>query len=57
MNKEIETLLAGEMLYPEGMGSVGIDANFSSATIIIPDILASNGIVHAVDTVLLPVIP
>ena len=54
MNKEIETLLPEAMLYPEGMRSLVVNANNSSATIAIPDILASNGIIHVVDTVLLP---
>jgi transforming growth factor-beta-induced protein len=54
MNKEIETMLAGEMLYPEGLGGLGVSANFSDAMIETPDILASNGIIHVIDTVLLP---
>lgn len=54
MNKEIETLLAGQVLYPEGMGSLVIDANNSTANIALPDVLASNGIIHVIDAVLLP---
>jgi len=54
MNKEIETLLPEAFLYPEGMRSLVIDANNSSANIVIPDILASNGIIHVVSEVLLP---
>jgi len=53
MNKEIETLL-GEMLYPAGMGSLEIGANNSTVNVVAPDILASNGIIHVIDFVLLP---
>jgi uncharacterized surface protein with fasciclin (FAS1) repeats len=54
MNKEIATLSPGNFLYPEGMRSLGIDANNSSVNIIAADILASNGIIHVIDFVLLP---
>lgn len=52
-NKSIE-MLAGGAIYPEGKGSLTIDASNSSANIVVPDILASNGIIHVIDFVLLP---
>ena len=52
-NKEI-MMLAGGYIYPAGTGSLTIGANNSSANIVIPDVLASNGIIHAIDFVLLP---
>jgi transforming growth factor-beta-induced protein len=52
-NKSIE-MLAGGSIFPEGQRSLAIDANNSSVNIIIPDILASNGIIHVIDFVLLP---
>ena len=52
-NKMIE-MLAGGSIYPDGNRSLTIQANNSTVNIVIPDILASNGIVHAVDFVLLP---
>jgi uncharacterized surface protein with fasciclin (FAS1) repeats len=52
-NKEI-MMLAGGYIYPAGTGSLAIGANNSSANIVIPDVLASNGIIHAIDFVLLP---
>jgi uncharacterized surface protein with fasciclin (FAS1) repeats len=52
-NKSIE-MLAGGSIYPEGQRSLTIQANNSSANIVIPDVLASNGIIHAIDFVLLP---
>ena len=52
-NKSIDMLAGGE-IYPEGKGSLVINANNSSATIVLPDVMASNGIIHAIDFVLLP---
>ena len=52
-NKSIE-MLAGGSIFPEGQRSLTIDANNSSVNILIPDVLASNGIIHAIDFVLLP---
>ncbi len=52
-NKEI-MMLSGGYIYPAGTGSLAIGANNSSAMIVIPDILASNGIIHVIDSVLLP---
>ena len=51
--KEI-VMLAGGSIFPEGKGSLTIQANSSTVNIVIPDVLASNGIIHAVDFVLLP---
>jgi transforming growth factor-beta-induced protein len=54
MNKSID-MLAGGAVYPDGNGSTVIRDNGGNAvTIVIPDVLASNGVVHVVDTVLLP---
>jgi transforming growth factor-beta-induced protein len=53
MNKEIVTLSGGS-LYPAGMGSLVIGANNSTVNIVAADILASNGIIHVIDFVLLP---
>ena len=52
-NKEIE-MLAGGFVYPVGKGSLMINANNSSVNIVAADILASNGIIHVIDFVLLP---
>jgi uncharacterized surface protein with fasciclin (FAS1) repeats len=52
-NKAID-MLAGGSIYPEGRGSLTIQANNSTVNIVIPDVLASNGIIHAIDFVLLP---
>lgn len=52
-NKRI-TMLAGGAIYPVGKGSLMIDANNSSVNIVAADILASNGIIHVIDFVLLP---
>ena len=52
-NKMI-TMLAGGSIYPQGKGSLTIDANNSSVNIVAADILASNGIIHVIDFVLLP---
>jgi len=57
MNKEIATLSPGNFLYPEGMGSLVIFANVNDASIEGADVLASNGIIHIIDTVLLPFAP
>ena len=52
-NKSI-AMLDGGSIYPLGQGSLTIDANNSTVNIVIPDILASNGIIHVIDFVLLP---
>ena len=52
-NKSIE-MLAGGSIFPDGKRSLSIQANNSTVNIVIPDVLASNGIVHAIDFVLLP---
>ena len=52
-NKMIQ-MLAGGAIYPVGKGSLTINANSSSVNIAAPDILASNGIIHVIDFVLLP---
>ena len=52
-NKQIE-MLAGGSIFPDGKRSLTIQANNSSVNIVIPDVLASNGIIHAIDFVLLP---
>ena len=52
-NKSIE-MLAGGSIYPRGQRSLTIDANNSTVNIVAPDILASNGIIHVIDFVLLP---
>jgi transforming growth factor-beta-induced protein len=52
-NKAIE-MLAGGSIFPVGKGSLMINANGSSVNIIAADILASNGIIHVIDFVLLP---
>ena len=52
-NKRI-TMLAGGAIYPVGRGSLMINANNSSVNVVAPDILASNGIIHVIDFILLP---
>ena len=53
-NKNIE-MLAGGSIYPEGNGSLKLFDNGDNEVMIMdPDILASNGIIHTVDSVLLP---
>ena len=52
-NKSI-TMLAGGSIFPEGKRSLTINANNSSVNIVAADILASNGIIHVIDFVLLP---
>lgn len=52
-NKMIN-MLAGGAIYPVGNRSLMINANNSSVNIVAPDILASNGIIHVIDFVLLP---
>ena len=52
-NKSI-TMLSGGEIYPAGRRSLMLIANNSSANIVLPDIMASNGIIHAIDFVLLP---
>lgn len=56
-NKDIE-MMAGGSIYPEGRGSLALFDNLGRQTnVVIPDVLASNGIIHVVDNVLLPVAP
>jgi uncharacterized surface protein with fasciclin (FAS1) repeats len=52
-NKMIN-MLAGGSIYPQGNRSLTIDANNSTVNIVAADILASNGIIHVIDFVLLP---
>ncbi len=52
-NKRIK-MLAGGFIFPAGSGSVALEANNSDGMIVIPDVLASNGVIHAIDFVLLP---
>ena len=52
-NKMI-SMLAGGGIYPVGTGSLTINAISSTVNIVAPDILASNGIIHVIDFVLLP---
>jgi uncharacterized surface protein with fasciclin (FAS1) repeats len=52
-NKSI-SMLAGGSIFPAGQGSLVINANNSSVSVVAPDILASNGIIHVIDFVLLP---
>ena len=52
-NKMI-TMLAGGAIYPLGNRSLTINANSSTVNIVAADILASNGIIHVIDFVLLP---
>jgi len=52
-NKQI-SMLAGGSIYPVGKRSLTINANSSTVHIAAPDILASNGIIHVIDFVLLP---
>lgn len=56
-NKSIE-MLAGGSIYPEGTGSTIVRDNLNRpVTIVMPDVMASNGIIHVVNDVLLPVAP
>ncbi|HSR51536.1 MAG TPA: fasciclin domain-containing protein [Acidobacteriota bacterium] len=56
-NKSI-TMLAGGSIRPEGRRSLTLLDNLDrEVNITMPDILASNGIVHVVDGVLLPFVP
>jgi transforming growth factor-beta-induced protein len=52
-NKQIE-MLAGGSIFPVGQGSLMVNANNSAVNIVAADILASNGIIHVIDFVLLP---
>lgn len=52
-NKSID-MLAGGSIYPVGKGSLTLIANSSTSNIVAADLMASNGIIHVVDTVLLP---
>ena len=47
-------MLAGGSIYPEGSGSLTIEANNSTVNIAAADVMASNGIIHVIDFVLLP---
>lgn len=47
-------MLAGGSIFPVGSGSLTINANGSTVNIVAADILASNGIIHVIDFVLLP---
>ena len=54
-NKSI-TMLAGGSIRPEGRGSLVLFDNLDRMTsIVAADVMASNGIIHIVDNVLLPV--
>ena len=56
-NKSIE-MLAGGSIAPVGKGSLTLYDNLGRATnILVPDVLGSNGIIHVVDNVMLPVAP
>ena len=52
-NKSIE-MLAGGSIRPEGRRSLAINANNSTVNIQAADVMASNGIIHIIDFVLLP---
>lgn len=52
-SKEIETLLDGATFFVDMNGN--IDAIGNDATIIAADVSASNGIIHVINTVLLPI--
>lgn len=56
-NKSID-MLAGGSIFPEGRGSLALFDNLGrQVNIVSADIMASNGIIHVVDSVLLPVAP
>jgi uncharacterized surface protein with fasciclin (FAS1) repeats len=56
-NKSI-WMLAGGAIYPQGKGSLALFDNLDRQTnIVAADVMASNGIIHVVDNVLLPVAP
>jgi len=56
-NKSID-MLAGGSIYPEGKGSLVLNDNLGrDINIEMADVLASNGIIHVIDSVLLPVAP
>ncbi|HSG17824.1 MAG TPA: fasciclin domain-containing protein [Anaerolineae bacterium] len=53
-NKSI-WMLAGGAINPEGKGSLALfDNNDRQTNIVVPDVMASNGIIHVVNNVLLP---
>ena len=52
-NKSIE-MLAGGSIFPQGQRSLVVDANSSTVNIAAADVMASNGIIHVIDGVLLP---
>ena len=56
-NKSIP-MLAGGSIFPEGDRSTVVRDNLDRpVTIVMPDVMASNGIIHVVNDVLLPVAP
>lgn len=56
-NKKI-TMLAGGDIFPQGRGSLTLVDNLGRpVNIVAADIMASNGIIHVIDNVLLPVAP
>lgn len=56
-NKEI-TMLAGGSIFPRGAGSAVLSDNLGrTINIVAANVQASNGVVHVVDNVLLPVAP
>ncbi len=56
-NKSI-WMLDGGAIYPQGKGSLALFDNLDRQTnIAVADVMASNGIIHVVDNVLLPVAP
>jgi uncharacterized surface protein with fasciclin (FAS1) repeats len=53
-NKSID-MLAGGSIFPQGQRSTRINDNSGQTiNIILPDVLASNGIIHVIDTVMFP---
>lgn len=56
-NKSVQ-MLAGGSIYPDGERSTVVRDNLDRpVTIVMPDVMASNGIIHVVNDVLLPVAP
>jgi uncharacterized surface protein with fasciclin (FAS1) repeats len=52
--KTIETLLTGRSFTVNSVGTIGGTSTIPAPQIIIPNIAATNGVIHAVDQVLLP---